>query len=82
LSPQQKHRIRKSFAQLEDCGNVAALVLYRRPFEPDPGLRPLFRNNIQEQAAKLMDMPGVISHLERTGLLESEFRLMGRRHVE
>jgi hypothetical protein len=29
-----------------------------------------------------MDMPGVISHLERTGLLESEFRLMGRRHVE
>lgn len=83
MSPQQKYLIRKSFAQLEGYGNVVALAFYRRLFELDPALRPLFKNDIQEQAGKLMEMLcSLISHLERSALLESELRLMGQRHAE
>jgi hemoglobin-like flavoprotein len=58
-------------------------VFYRRLFEIDPELRALFTSDIEQQSAKLMDMLGVmISHLERTTLLETELRLMGRRHTE
>jgi hemoglobin-like flavoprotein len=82
MSPQQKYLIRKSFAQLEAHGTVPALMFYRRLFEIDPALRPLFKSDIEVQAAKLLDMLGVlISHLERTALLEAELRLMGQRHA-
>jgi hemoglobin-like flavoprotein len=82
MSPQQKYLIRKSFAQLEAHGTVPALMFYRRLFEIDPALRPLFKSDIEVQAAKLLDMLGVlISHLERTVLLEAELRLMGQRHA-
>jgi len=82
MTPQQKYYIRKSFGQLESRGNVPALVFYRRLFEIDPALRPLFRTDIEVQAAKLLDMLGVlISHLERSTLLEAELRIMGQRHA-
>ena len=82
MSPQQKYLIRKSFALLEAHGNVPALIFYRLLFELDPALRPLFKTDIEEQATKLLDMLGaLISHLERTQLLEAELRLMGQRHA-
>lgn len=82
MSPEQKYHIRKSFAQLESQGSVPALVFYRRLFEIDPKLRPMFKTDIEIQAAKLFDMLGVlITHLERTALLEAELRLMGQRHA-
>ena len=82
MSPQQKHLIRKSFLRLEERGTVPALIFYRRLFEIDPALRPLFKNNIEDQSAKLLDMlASLISHLERTELLLAELRLMGQRHA-
>jgi hemoglobin-like flavoprotein len=83
VSPIQKYLIRKTFALLEGQGSVPALEFYRRLFELDPGLRPLFKNDIESQAAKLLEMlGGLISHLERTALLEVELRSMGQRHAE
>jgi hemoglobin-like flavoprotein len=82
MSPQHKYLIRKSFAQLEGHGSVPALIFYKRLFELDAALRPLFKGDIELQAAKLLDMLGtLISHLERTALLEAELRLMGQRHA-
>jgi hemoglobin-like flavoprotein len=82
MSPRQKYLIRKSFSQLESYGNVPALLFYRRLFELAPGVRPMFQTDIEEQAAKLFEMLGsLISHLERTTLLEAELRLMGQRHA-
>ncbi|MEQ1751688.1 MAG: globin domain-containing protein, partial [Prosthecobacter sp.] len=61
---------------------VAALVFYRRLFEMDPALRPLFKGDIKEQSKKLMDMLAVlIAMLERPLGLELELRAMGARHV-
>ncbi len=82
MSPQQKYLIRKSFAALEPHGSIPGLVFYRRLFALDPGLRGMFKGDIEVQSEKLLEMlGGLISHLERTTLLEAELRLMGQRHA-
>ncbi len=82
MSPEQVHLIRKSFAELSRFDHVAALVFYRRLFELDPGLRPLFIGNIEEQSRKLIEMLGVlIAMLERPAGLDMELRAMGARHT-
>lgn len=82
MTPDQVHLIRKSFAELTRHDHIAALVFYRRLFEIDPALRPMFTSNIEEQAKKLIDMLGVlIAMLERPIGLDMELRAMGARHV-
>jgi hemoglobin-like flavoprotein len=82
MTPAQVHLIRKSFAELSRHDHVAALVFYRRLFEIDPGLRPLFKNDIEEQSRKLLEMLAVlIAMLERPLGLELELKAMGLRHV-
>ena len=82
MTPEQVYLIRKSFAELSRHDHVAALVFYRRLFEMDPALRPLFTGNIEEQSRKLLDMLGVlIAMLERPVGLDMELRAMGARHL-
>ena len=82
MTPTQVHLIRKSFAELSRHDHVAALVFYRRLFEIDPGLRPLFKNDIEEQSRKLLEMLAVlIAMLERPLGLELELKAMGLRHA-
>lgn len=83
MTPDQVHLIRKSFAELARHDHVAALVFYRRLFEIDPSLRPLFVGDIEQQAKKLIDMlAALISMLERPLGLDMELRAMGARHVD
>ncbi len=82
MSPEQVHLIRKSFAELSRHDHVAALIFYRRLFEIDPSLRPLFTTNIEDQSRKLLEMLGVlIAMLERPVGLDMELRAMGARHL-
>ena len=82
MTTQQVHIIRKSFAQLARHEYVAALIFYRRLFEIDPTLRPLFKGDIEEQSRKLLEMLGVlIAMLESPHGLELELKAMGARHV-
>jgi hemoglobin-like flavoprotein len=82
MTTEQVHLLRKSFAVVEPQAHVAALVFYRRLFELDPGLRPLFKNDIEEQARKLMDMLGLaVSALENPATLEKQLHQLGARHV-
>ena len=81
MTPEQVYLLRKSFAELSRHDHVAALVFYRRLFEIDPSLRPLFTSNIEDQARKLLDMLGVlIAMLEQPVGLELELKAMGARH--
>lgn len=83
MTPEQVLLTRKSFAELTRHEHVAALVFYRRLFEMDPSLRPLFTTDIEEQAQKLLDMLGIlIAMLERPLGLEMELRAMGARHLD
>ncbi len=82
MSPQQVYLIRKSFADLARHEHVAALVFYRRLFEIDPSLRPMFKGDIEEQSKKLIDMlAALIAMLEQPAGLDIELRAMGARHA-
>jgi hemoglobin-like flavoprotein len=82
MTAEQVHLLRKSFALVEPHAQVAALVFYRRLFELDPGLRPLFKSDIEAQAAKLMDMLGLaVSSLENPAALEKQLLQLGARHT-
>jgi methyl-accepting chemotaxis protein len=82
LDPEQKHRLRKTFALVERQSHVAALVFYQRLFELDPMLRPLFKTDIEEQAAKLMDMLATaLSLMEKPDELADTLEQLGARHV-
>jgi hemoglobin-like flavoprotein len=82
MTHEQVHLIRKSYAELSRHDHIAALVFYRRLFEIDPSLRPMFVNDIEQQAKKLIDMLGaLIAMLERPLGLDMELRAMGARHA-
>lgn len=82
MTTHQVYLIRKSFAELARHDHVAALVFYRRLFEIDPTLRPMFKGDIEVQSKKLLDMLAVlIAMLERPLGLELELRAMGSRHA-
>jgi len=82
MNATQTHLVRKSFAAVERQAEVAALVFYRRLFELAPGLRLLFKSDIQEQAKKLMEMLAVaLSLLERPAELAGELEDLGAKHV-
>jgi len=82
MTSHQVYLIRKSFAELARHDHVAALVFYRRLFEIDPSLRPMFKGDIEAQSKKLLDMLAVlIAMLERPLGLELELRAMGSRHA-
>lgn len=81
MTSDQVYLIRKSFAELARHDHVAALVFYRRLFELDPALRPLFTSNIEDQSRKLTEMlAALIAMLERPVGLDMELRAMGARH--
>jgi hemoglobin-like flavoprotein len=79
---EQKLLIRKSFQTVERARIVAALIFYRRLFEIEPRLRPLFKSDIESQAQKLMDMLSAsLGMLEKPELLTAELESLGARHV-
>lgn len=82
MTADQVYLLRKSFDRVEQQARVAALIFYRRLFELDPSLRPLFKTDIQEQGGKLIDMLALALILtDRPGALETELRECGARHV-
>jgi len=82
MNAAQTHFLRKSFASVERQADVAALVFYRRLFELEPRLRPLFKTDIQEQGKKLTDMlAAALSLLERPAELAGELEQLGARHA-
>lgn len=82
FTAEQRHRLRKTFSLVERQSHVAALVFYQRLFELDPSVRPLFKNDIEVQAAKLMDMlAAALSLLEKTEVLDEALEGLGARHV-
>ncbi|HTX15897.1 MAG TPA: globin domain-containing protein [Candidatus Baltobacteraceae bacterium] len=74
-------RLRESVGLLpvEDLGPVHEF--YRRLFELAPEVRPLFSQEIGQQAKKFSDtFAWVIAHLERPDELCSEMQALGARH--
>ena len=61
---------------------MAAALFYRRLFELDPTLRPLFKGDLKEQGRKLMDMLRMaVKGLDRPEALLPALAALGRRHA-
>jgi hemoglobin-like flavoprotein len=74
--------IRSTFRSVARSSDIAAQLFYQRLFELDPSLRPLFRSNLDEQGAKLMQMLGAaVGLLDKPGSLIPVLENLGRRHT-
>ena len=73
--------VQKSFAQVRPGAAGAADLFYRRLFELDPDLRPLFTSDIGEQGARLMAMIGLaVDGLDELDALTPAVQALGIRH--
>lgn len=74
--------VRSSFAQIAQMADLAGGLFYRRLFELDPALRPLFRGDLREQGRKLIQMLGTaVAWLDRPDVLIPTIEALGRRHA-
>ena len=82
MTPEQIQLVRSSFAKVAAMQDEAAALFYRRLFELDPSLRPLFKGDITAQGAKLMTaLEGVVGSLDQLPRLLPTLRELGRRHA-
>src|SRR5262245_8292930 len=82
MNPTQIQLIRETFELVAPRSKVAALVFYQRLFDLDPSLRALFREDIEEQARKLMQMlAAAVRLLDKPDSLLPVLQDLGRRHV-
>jgi hemoglobin-like flavoprotein len=56
LTPRQVEVLQTSFRILEPLGTTAADLFYRRLFELEPSVVPLFKGNMQDQGRKFMQV--------------------------
>ena len=82
MTPEQIQLVRTSFALVAPIAPTAAAIFYDELFRADPSLKPLFKGDMQEQGAKLMQMIGAaVGLLGRPQSLVPVLRQLGKRHV-
>lgn len=82
LTLAQKTLVQDSFATIAPIADDAAVLFYRRLFELDPSLEPMFRGNMTEQRKKLMQMlTAAVKGLDRLDQLVPVVENLGRRHA-
>lgn len=75
--------VRDSWARVVPISEAAGRLFYANLFEADPGLRALFKGDIDQQAAKLMQVAGfAVDRLDDLPSLLPALRQLGERHVD
>lgn len=82
MTPREKQLIRESFVSIREVAGPLSLLFYGRLFAMEPGVRPLFQNDISKQGMKLMEMlTAVVEHLDQVEELTPVLHAMGQRHA-
>jgi hemoglobin-like flavoprotein len=82
VTPLQKTLVQETFASIVPIADDAAALFYRRLFEIDPALRPMFKGDMTEQRRKLMQMiTAAVKGLDRLDQLVPVVEDLGRRHA-
>ncbi len=82
MSPKQIELVQESFAKVLPIADLAAAMFYNRLFEIAPGLKPLFKGDMQQQGKRLMSMIGVaVRRLNDLPGLAPALHDLGRRHA-
>ncbi|HLK66925.1 MAG TPA: globin domain-containing protein [Bryobacteraceae bacterium] len=82
MTPGQKHAIRRSFPTVAALAKPISMLFYGRLFQVDPQLRPMFKQDIEVQGRKLMDMlAALMSQLDSFEDVLPALKALGQRHV-
>ncbi len=82
MTPEQVRLVQSSMQKVLFISEIAAELFYRRLFELDPALRPLFQGDMKEQGRKLIQMlHTVVDSLDQLATILPEVEAMARRHV-
>lgn len=81
MTPEQIQLVNNSFNQVETIADDAAALFYKRLFEVAPGVRPLFKGDMQNQGRMLMSTIGmVVRGLNDPRSILPEIQKLGVRH--
>lgn len=81
MTPQQKDLVRNTWAQVVPIKEQAAELFYKKLFELDPSVKPMFKDDMAEQGKKLMmSITTVINALDRLEPMVPILQDMGKRH--
>jgi len=82
LSSRQKRLVRESLEAIREYSNAVTKLFYGRLFEVAPEVRGLFKNSLEDQSKKLLEMLGtIVDSLDRLQELEPQLIELGRRHT-
>jgi hemoglobin-like flavoprotein len=82
MTPEQIALVQGSWRQVAAMGDKAIELFYARLFEVEPGLRPLFPDDMAEQHRKLAAMlNAIVGKLERPDELVLMAQSLARRHM-
>jgi hemoglobin-like flavoprotein len=74
--------VQASFLQLEPVAGTVAALFYRRLFELNPALMPLFKTDMELQGIKFMEkLAVVVTALDDLGSIASLVQVLGRAHT-
>jgi hemoglobin-like flavoprotein len=83
MTNQQVQLVQQTFMKVLPISDLAARLFYKRLFEIDPSLKPMFKGDMQEQGRKLMQMIGMtVQGLSVPGEIMGLVADLGRKHVE
>jgi hemoglobin-like flavoprotein len=73
--------VRSSWAKVSETADETGALFYKRLFQANPELRPLFKGEMDEQGHKLMRMiDRAVGALDDLEPLDRVIRMMGARH--
>jgi hemoglobin-like flavoprotein len=83
VTPQQIRTVQSTWIKVLPNKDTAAQLFYERLFEIDPSLRGLFRSDISQQGAKLMQvMDAAVNGLSQLERIVRVIQELGRRHAD
>ncbi|HJZ47612.1 MAG TPA: globin domain-containing protein [Roseiflexaceae bacterium] len=82
MTPDQIALVQATFDKIAPIHVTIGALFYRRLFELNPELRPLFHNDMVAQSRKLMDMIAlVVDHLSEFESLQPRLRALALAHI-
>lgn len=82
MTDEQIRLVQESFAKVRPISEVAADLFYKKLFELDPSLRPMFKGDMKEQGKKLMNtLSFAVNGLTRLDTIVGAVEDLGRKHV-
>jgi hemoglobin-like flavoprotein len=82
MTPEQIQTVKTSFAQVAPVADQVGMIFYERLFTADPGLRPLFKGDIEAQSRALMNMIAVaVDGLDKLDTIVPAVQALGVRHA-